>query len=377
MHRRRRNLALRLIGANRGIVTLAEDRFPTSEVLDGSPPTVTVVITCYNYGRFLPLSVGSALNQTGVAVDVIVVDDASTDDSLAVARSLARADSRVSVIALSENQGPVGAFNQGMARAAGEFLVRLDADDGLTPGSLERAVALARRYPSVGMVYGRALHFTGDAFPAASTDIVSWLVWSGPSWVNFRCSELRNCITSPEVVMRTSVARRVGGLRELAHAHDFEMWLRMAAAADVGRLDCPDQAWHREHRDSRSAVHLNALTDLEERAQCFEFFLEGRADPVGEEMRSRVRTGLAREAVLRTCRAYVRGWGGNATTDSYLAFAQRMMGEGGSLPASDLLERTLRLGPRRARLSPRLLVNALLQRYWRRLRPRLWEITGL
>jgi glycosyltransferase involved in cell wall biosynthesis len=376
MHRRRRNVALRLIGADRAITTITEDRFPTSEIPAGSLPTVTVVITCYNYGRFLPLSVGSALDQAGVAVDVIVVDDASTDDSLDIARSLARADSRVGVIALSRNQGPVGAFNEGMAEAAGEYLVRLDADDGLTPGSLQRALALASRYPNVGLVYGRALHFTGEAFPAASTDVVSWLVWSGPSWVNYRCSELRNCITSPEVVMRTSVARRVGGLRELAHAHDFEMWLRMAAAADVGRLDCPDQAWHREHEDSRSALHLNALTDLEERAQCFELFLAGRAGPDAEEMRSRVRTGLAREAVLRTCRAYVRGWGGNATTDAYLVFAQRMMGEA-ALPDADMLERTLRLGPRRARLSPRLLVNALFHHYWRRLRPRLWEITGL
>ena len=53
----------------------------------GDHPSVTVVIPCHNYARFLPDAVGSALSQAGVIVDVIIVDDASTDESLAVARA--------------------------------------------------------------------------------------------------------------------------------------------------------------------------------------------------------------------------------------------------------------------------------------------------
>ncbi|MGN6549908.1 MAG: glycosyltransferase family 2 protein, partial [Pararhizobium sp.] len=104
--------------------------------------TVTVVIPCYNYARYLPDSVGSALTQEGADVDVVVVDDRSTDDSVAVARAFARADPRVTVVEHAVNAGPVKTFNDGLALARGEFLVRLDADDLLTPGSIARSLAV-------------------------------------------------------------------------------------------------------------------------------------------------------------------------------------------------------------------------------------------
>ena len=112
----------------------------------GEPkPTVTVVIPCYNYARYLPAAVGSVLSQSGVQADVVIVDDASSDDSLAVGRALEANDPRITVLAHARNAGPVQTFNDGLAAVHGEFLVRLDADDLLTPGSLERSVAVARR----------------------------------------------------------------------------------------------------------------------------------------------------------------------------------------------------------------------------------------
>src|SRR5689334_2494944 len=70
-------------------------------------PTVSVVIPCYNYGRYLPDAVASALDQTGVDVDVLVVDDASTDGSAEVALELAREDERVDVLLHEENRGHI------------------------------------------------------------------------------------------------------------------------------------------------------------------------------------------------------------------------------------------------------------------------------
>ena len=114
--------------------------------LRGDRPTVTVVIPCYNYARYLPQAVASALSQSGVAMDVVIVDDASTDDSLAVARRMSEENGRVRVIGHSTNKGPVQTFNDGLALATGEFLVRLDADDLLTAGSLVRSAAVMRHY---------------------------------------------------------------------------------------------------------------------------------------------------------------------------------------------------------------------------------------
>ena len=212
-------------------------------------PTVTVVIPCFNYGRFLPDAVTSALSQDGVEVDVVVVDDRSTDDSLAVARALAVEHPAVRVLAHDTNQGPVATFNDGLEFVSGEFLVRLDADDLLTPGSLARAAALARCYPSVGLVYGHPRHFTSEP-PAPRLRVRSWTVWPGRHWLADRCRTGLNVITSPEVLMRTSVVQRVGGQQPLMHTHDMEMWLRISAFADVARVNGPDQAWHRDHPDS-------------------------------------------------------------------------------------------------------------------------------
>lgn len=239
---------------------------PRGAAADGA--TVSVVVPCFNYGRFLPEAVGSALGQAGVRVRVVVVDDASTDDSREVARRLAAADPRVTLLAHATNRGPVRTFNDGLARATGEFLVRLDADDLLTPGSLARSVAVARAFPSVGLVYGHPLHFTADR-PPARERVRSWTVWPGRQWLWDRCEDGYNVITSPEVLMRRSVVDAVGGQRPLAHAHDMEMWLRLAAFSDVAYIGGADQAWHRDHPASLSAREVDDEKDFAERVAAF------------------------------------------------------------------------------------------------------------
>jgi hypothetical protein len=319
------------------------------------------------------------LDQTGVAVDVVIVDDASTDDSLAVARKLARADARVNVLAHTVNRGPVQTFNDGLAAATGEYLVRLDADDALTPGALARAAALAEAFPGVGMVYGHPLHFSGDRLPRPRTEVEAWTVWSGRSWLLTRCRVGVNCITSPEVVMRASVVAEVGGQRDLEHAHDMEMWCRLARAADVGWLSGPDQAWHREHDGSRSARQVDVLTDLDERADAFTtLFLDGLGDPGwDEDALATARRSLADEALTRVCQAYVRGWGGNATTDAYLAFAAAQQPDLSTLPSASRTRLAQRVGPRWAWAVPQLLLPALGHVARRTVRTTLWRRTGL
>ncbi|MGY1733766.1 glycosyltransferase family 2 protein [Geodermatophilus sp. SYSU D01045] len=342
-------------------------------------PRVSVVVPCFDYARYLPTSVGSALSQEGVEVEVVVVDDCSRDDSLAVARRLAAADPRVTVVAHRSNAGPVATFNDGLAVAGGEYLVRLDADDALTPGSLARATALAESRPEVGMVYGAPLHFSGETLPRPRTRVRGWTVWSGPRWLELRCRLGVNCITSPEVLMRMDVVREVGGQRELAHTHDMEMWMRLARAADVGHLRGPDQAWHREHGASRSARAVDVVTDLHERAEAYTtLFEDGLGDP-GEDRRllALARTALADEAVARVCQAYVRGWAGDAVTDAYLAFAAGQVEDLDRLPHGPRLRRSVAAGTARARYLPGLLLPALVYRARREVHARRWRGTGL
>ena len=128
-------------------------------------PRVSVVIPCYNYGRYLPDAVASALGQVGVDVDVLIVDDASPDGSAEVAGRLAAGDPRITVVRHEVNRGHIQTYNDGLDRTTGEFVVLLSADDLLAPGALSRATALMDCNPSVGFVYGLPQAFT-DVPPA-------------------------------------------------------------------------------------------------------------------------------------------------------------------------------------------------------------------
>ncbi len=120
-------------------------------------PTVSVVVPCYRYGHYLPGAVRSVLDQTDVDAEVLIVDDASPDDSGEVAEALAAADPRIRVLRHAENKGHIATYNDGLEAVDGEYVVLLSADDLLPPGSLGRATALMEANPSVGMVYGHPL----------------------------------------------------------------------------------------------------------------------------------------------------------------------------------------------------------------------------
>ena len=104
--------------------------------MSGTAPLVSIVIDNYNYGRFLRESIESALNQTYDHIEVIVVDDGSTDDSREIITSYA--DRIIPV--LKENGGHGSAFNAGVAASSGDFLCLLDSDDFFYPDKVERVL---------------------------------------------------------------------------------------------------------------------------------------------------------------------------------------------------------------------------------------------
>lgn len=106
-------------------------------------PDVSVLIAAWQAEAFLGRSVETALAQEGVTVEVIVVDDASTDDTCGVARAMADRDGRVTVVRLPENAGPAGARNAALAVARGTWIAVLDADDRMVPRRLQRMIAMA------------------------------------------------------------------------------------------------------------------------------------------------------------------------------------------------------------------------------------------
>lgn len=118
-------------------------RMKKPAVADG--PDVSILIAAWQAEAYLARSIENALMQEGVTVEVIVVDDASTDDTYGVARAMADRDRRVTALRLPENAGPAGARNAALAQARGTWVAVLDADDRMVPRRLQRMIALAER----------------------------------------------------------------------------------------------------------------------------------------------------------------------------------------------------------------------------------------
>lgn len=127
-------------------------------------PLVSVLINNYNYGRYLGEAIDSALNQTYPNVEVVVVDDGSTDKSREIISSYGK---RI-IAVLKENGGQSSALNTGFAASRGEWIHLLDSDDLFNPNKLQRISELAVQYPTAGMIahdqkycnaYGEPLDF--------------------------------------------------------------------------------------------------------------------------------------------------------------------------------------------------------------------------
>lgn len=338
---------------------------------------VSVVIPCFNYADYLADAVASVLTQEGADLEVIIVDDASTDSSRAVADRLATANAGVTVLAHGSNRGPVATFNDGLDASTGDYVIRLDADDLLTPGSVARALALFRAFPSVGMVYGHPVHFSGARPPRHRDRPQSWHVWPGTEWLAGRCASATNVITSPEVMMRTSALESAGRWqRPLRHTHDFELWLRLAAVSDVGHLGRADQAWHRVHARSLSSS-VEPLEDLSERWAAFTalFGADGPDIEDAPALAHRARMALAREAVTLASREFDRRRGNLTAAAGFRRMAISLVPDPRAIPGWSGLVRRMRRGPASASLL------AIAPRVSRRLKARLrgaeWRYRGV
>lgn len=289
---------------------------------------VSVVVPCYNYGRYVEAAVRSALDQRGVEVDVTIVDDASSDDSVAVARRLVEADSRVRLVVHETNRGHVETYNEALALATGEFVVKLDADDLLTPGSLARSASLMSAHPEVAFCYGRAVEFTDEHPPVLpESPVTSWTIWEGAAWLERVLRRGHNVILQPEVFLRRSAVEATGGYRtRLRWAEDYNWWLRLAASGAVGRVKGPAQGLYRVHGKSlqRSVADIE-LADLGARADAVDLFF-AEEDGIADSARLRriAYASLTRNARELSVSALRRPDGGAESAAEFRRLAARL-----------------------------------------------------
>jgi glycosyltransferase involved in cell wall biosynthesis len=259
---------------------------------------VDVFVPCYNYGRFLEGCVESALRQEGVDVRVLVLDDASPDDTEAVGRRLAGRDPRVTYRRHAANKGHIATYNEGLEWADGDYALLLSADDMLTPGALLRAARLMDAHPEVGMTYGDVIRTaTPDFASAPAPATYETEVTPGPAFIEQSCRACSTQVETVTAVVRTSLHKVVGGYRkELPHTGDQEMWLRHACVSAIGWVGAP-QGFYRRHGTNMSTGYVARKHHDQVRAAFGYFFREfGARVPDRTRLEGLFRQALADQA---------------------------------------------------------------------------------
>jgi glycosyltransferase involved in cell wall biosynthesis len=175
-------------------------------------PLVSILINNYNYGRFLTHAIESALAQTYKRIEIIVVDDGSTDGSQRVISSYS--DKIIAIC--KENGGQASAFNAGFEASKGEIVCLLDSDDLYLPGKVEHVVEVFRANPQIGWCFDRVHEFsdlTGEQFqPPEALAYGLWdvrgeavagrppLVPTATSGLSFSKRTLRQILPMPEIL---------------------------------------------------------------------------------------------------------------------------------------------------------------------------------
>jgi glycosyltransferase involved in cell wall biosynthesis len=276
--------------------------------------SIDVAVPCYQYGSFLRDCITSILAQDVRALRVLIIDNASTDDSLEVAQELARTDSRVEVAAHSRNLGATASYNEGIEWASGDYFLLLDADDMLAPGCLVRAVALMDDNPDVSFTYGVELR---QSLPAGHVQVAAqssaeadWRIIAGRDFIERLCRRPINHVGATTVVRRTRAQKLVGHYRaELPYTDDLNMWLRLATVGKVAHTGAV-QAIRRLHPSQATRHYTDVpVRDFVERERAYACFFEaeGRALPHATALHRQALNGLVGQAYWSGLSHILRG----------------------------------------------------------------------
>jgi len=271
--------------------------------------TVSIIIPAYNCAPYLAATLNSVSEQTERDLDIVVVDDGSTDATLAIARNAAAADRRIRVYTQPNMGTPSGARNHGIREANGEFITFLDGDDLYHPEKIARQLAAFARCPELDVVFADVIRFENDldaatnerglaklgylektaAFMVRHSDT---LYLCERNFYNFMSTQITAVNTQTIMIRRELLNQESLPFREdWPVGEDIDLWFRLALRARLGYLDEP-LAYYRQRPASLMSDDERALVGF---IRAHSANLERGRDVLSDEEKYAIKRRLARQ----------------------------------------------------------------------------------
>ena len=194
-------------------------------------PKISVIIPVFNAEKYLKSSIDSILNQTEKDIEIIVINDGSTDNSLEILNNLQKLDSRIKVIS-RENRGVIESLNEAIKNSSGKYIARMDADDISFKDRLEKqfnymeknnldlcgtsAITINEKGEEIGKIIR----------PENKKEIMKFTI-------------LHNPFIHPSVMFRREIVEKIGLYKKFKHAEDYEFWTRIVFKYNVANIQEP------------------------------------------------------------------------------------------------------------------------------------------
>jgi len=222
-------------------------------------PQISVLMPVYNAKKYIKAAVDSILNQTFTDFEFIIINDGSTDGTLAILEKYAKKDTRIRLIS-RENKGLVATLNEGIALAKAPLIARMDADDIALPERFSVQKDYLDKHLSVVCLGSRA-----RVIDAKGRFLITTRTKRGHAELEKAALQGRTPITHPTAMMRVEAIKKAGGYKQKNYpAEDLALWLELA---ELGRIDNVSDVLleYRIHDDSISTqIHSHQLKKIRE-----------------------------------------------------------------------------------------------------------------
>jgi glycosyltransferase involved in cell wall biosynthesis len=213
-----------------------------------------VIMACHNSSRFLAEAVASVLSQTFGEFELIVVDDASTDQTVEIANRFRAHDRRISVLSLPERSGPAAARNAGIMVARGAWLGILDSDDVAVPNRFEEQIKLAAGNGDLVMIGSSSVSIDANggelkahSYPTTHGRLVR------------RLERMGALPPHSSLLYKRNIVKRLAGFNSrYPQSEDYDLWLRLSESGRLASVDKP-LVRIRKHESNMSDVQGGSL----------------------------------------------------------------------------------------------------------------------